>query len=244
VPKNIPANSRLNMLIFQNVEAYSLTDLGRGRRRQIMSAAKVFAIREITDVNEFKEKAYPIYVSFYQRTEYKYKRDRLNQLSFSRWAESLFQYGKFLILGAYRNEKLEATWTCQLVEDTVISMTAFSTSESQRLNVNSLLIHSVREASASSGQAKQIFVGMYKYGAAHGVDDFYLERGCSLVQMPARLRINPLAAAALRVFLPADLRRLRGILTEAHADTEAGMGSNPAGLIKGSEKPTAEGRGR
>ena len=64
-----------------------------------------------------------------------------------------------------------------------------STGEALRLNVSSFLLHSVREAVASDRQAKQIFAGMYKYAAARGVDDFYLLRGCSLVQKPAILRI-------------------------------------------------------
>ena len=53
-------------MIFQNADTYSLAAVEAKRRWEIRSAAKVFTIREITDVNEFKEKAYPSYLSFYQ----------------------------------------------------------------------------------------------------------------------------------------------------------------------------------
>jgi hypothetical protein len=232
VPQGSPANSLLNMLIFQNLDAYSLAALGRGRRRQIMAAARVFSIREITDMNEFTEKAFPIYLSFYERTEYQYKKERLNQFWFSRWAGSLYQFGKFLILGAYRNGELDAIWTSRLVEDTVFSTSAFANAESLHLNVNSLLLHSIREAAASSRQAKQIFVGMYKYSGAHGVDDFYLDRGCRLIRQPAVLRVNPLAMAGLRVFRPKERMKLAGIIQDANAGQNAAAAGEPGGSAK------------
>jgi len=232
VPQGSAANSLLNLLLFRNPETYSLAALGRGRRRQITSAAKVFAIREVTDVDEFKEKAFPVYLSFYERTLYKYMRKRLNQFWFSQWADSLFQSGKFLILGAYRNGQLEAVWTSRLVEDTVLSTTAFSYAEALHLNVSGLLLHSVREAAAASGQVKQIFVGMYKYGAAHGVDDFYLDRGCSLIQKPAALRINPLVVAFLRAFLPHARMKLLGSIPPAKRDRTVPLAGSPGGAAK------------
>ena len=208
-----------------------------------MSAAKIFSIREITDVNEFKEKAFPIYLSFYQRTEYKYKKERLNQYWFSGWAEAVFRFGKFLILGACRNGQLEAVWTAQLVEDTVFSTTAFSHAEALHLNVNSLLFHSLREVVASSGQAKQIFVGMYKYGAGRGVDDFYLSRGCSLVQMPAALRVHPPLMALIRAFLPREHRRLAGAIDRA-SNPMAGLTDKPAGPLKQGQSAGASAEGQ
>ena len=232
VPQASSANSRLNLMIFQNADTYSLAAVEAKRRWEIRSAAKVFTIREITDVNEFKEKAYPSYLSFYQRTEYNYKKERLNQFWFSRWAESLFQFGKFVILGAYRNGQLEGICCSLCVEDTVFYTTAFCTGEALRLNVSSFLLHSVREAVASDRQAKQIFAGMYKYAAARGVDDFYLLRGCSLVQKPAILRINPLAMALLRVFRPKELSKLLGIIPDAPAAANPAKSGKPGQTAK------------
>jgi hypothetical protein len=224
VPPGVTPNSLLNVLLFENAGAYSLAALDAKRRWEVRSAAKVFSIREIADVNAFKEEAFPIYLSFYERTEYGYKKERLDPVWFARWAESLFRT-KCLILGAFANEKLEAICVCRCVEDTVLYSTAFCSAQSLRQNVNSLLLHSVRQSVASQGQASRVFVGMYKFGAARGVDDFYLLRGCSLVRMPAVLRVNPLVRAFLRAFLPGVLAKLFGAFEPA----ETGREHNPDG---------------
>jgi hypothetical protein len=219
VPRGSRANSFLNVLLFRNAETYSPAALDAPDRRQIRSAAKAFTIREITDVNEFKEKAFPIYGSFYQRTKYSYKNARLKQSEFSRWAESLFHFKKLLILGACRNERLEAISISQLVDDTVVYSTLFYSAVALRLNVSSLLLHSLRQSVASGRQAGQIFVGMYKYGAARGINDFYLGRGCSLVQKPAFLRVNPLVMSLLRAFRPGDRMKLVGTIEDTRIPT-------------------------
>jgi hypothetical protein len=228
VPQGVAGNSRLNVLMFQDAKDYSLAGLDAADRRQVRSAAKAFTIREISGVDEFKESAFPIYVSFYQRTEYRYKKDRLQKAGFSQWADALFQLGHFLLTGAYRNGNLEGISISQLVEDTVVYSSVFWTPEALRQNVSSLLLHSLRQSVASGGQAGQIFIGMHKSGAARRIDDFYLARGCSLLRKPAILRVNPAAAACLRLLLPAEHAKLFG----AFEPSETAREHNPDGYTQ------------
>lgn len=205
-------NSRLNMLIFQDPRSYTLDTLERHKRKQVISAAKEFTVRPLEDVSEFKEKAHSVYLSFYDRTNYGYKSERRDKKAFARWAELLYQFPKNLILGAFRNSDLHAVSVSKLVEDTVIYSMMFCTNEALRYHVPGFLLHLLREGAAECTDAKQMFVGMYKYRGRTGVDDYYFVRGCQLVSKPAALRLNPLAMLYLRNRMPNEYLKLRGKL--------------------------------
>jgi hypothetical protein len=208
VPTGEKANSCLNLLIFENVEAYSLEQLDYNRKRQVKQAAKQFVIRPVADVREFKEQAYPVYLSFYERTHYQHGAQRRNRAFFSQWAEALFQLPKALVLGGYRKGMLEGVSVSLFVEETLCYAMFFCNSESLRAGLSDLMLHTVREAAAQSRRVKRIFSGMYKGG--NGLDDFYLLRGCQVVRKPALLNVNPLAAFLLKSFLSRYYAHMRG----------------------------------
>jgi hypothetical protein len=212
VPPGTPANSRLNLLLFTDPKSYTLATLERHKRKQVNSAARHFTIRPIEDIHEFKQKAHPVYVSFYERTQYSYMAERRDPKVFSCWADSVYRFPKNLILGAFQNSELHAVSISMLVEDTVVYSMVFCTQSALRLNVNSLLLHHLRVGAAATPDIKQIFVGMYKFLGRTGIDDFYFVRGCELVSKPAALRLNPFARVCLRAFMPSQYRKLRGQL--------------------------------
>jgi len=215
-------NSFLNLLIFENPKAYCLGDLDRHERREIKRAADDFTVSLVTDVNEFKVQAYRVYLSFYERTKYEYKSERRDAGNFSKWADSLFQNPKVIVLGAYKkNRELGAIGVWHLVEDTLVYSTFFCETESLKMHATGFMLHKVQEAAAGCQAIKQIFIGNYKYTAVKGVDDFYLARGCKLVRKTAFLHINPLTAFFLKRFLPEQYARLRGdAIKDAQGDRD------------------------
>ncbi len=216
VPTHMRTNSFLNFLIFENPTSYSLGDLDRHERREIKRAADEFTVSLVADVNEFKVQAYGVYRSFYERTKYEYKSERRYEDNFSKWAESLFQNPKIIVLGAYKkNRELGAVGIWHLVEETMVYSTFFCETESLKKHVTGFMLHTMREAVAGCPAIKQIFIGNYKYSAATGVNDFYLARGCKLVRKPALLHLNPLAAFFLKRFAPEQHRRLIGDIKSA-----------------------------
>jgi hypothetical protein len=198
--------------MFEDTGAYSLQSLNWHRRKQVKVAAKEFTIRLVDDQREFKEKAYSIYLAFYERSQYQFYPERRHKEVFARWAGTLFRTPKIIVLGGYRHGELGGISITQWVEDTLMYLTMFCDTASLKMHLNSLMLHAVRAAVAGNPQVKQIFTGPYKYGAARGVDDFYLVRGCKLLQKPALLRINPLARAALKRCLPREYAKLCGTL--------------------------------
>jgi len=215
VPPGEIANSFLNLLMFEEAGTYSLDSLDYQRRRQVKLAAKQFTIRPITDKEEFKEKAYPVYRSFYERTQYQYGSQRTKQDFFSRWTDALFQIPKLVALGGYRNGVLGGVSLSLLLEDTLYYAIFFCDTESLRSQLSGLMLHSLREWAAECKCARQIFAGLCKNEGGKGVDDFYLQRGCKLVKKPALLQINPLTAFLLRRFLPGEYDRLIGDIRDA-----------------------------
>jgi len=223
VPPGERANSCLNLLLFENAEAYSLEQLDYNRKRQVKQAAKQFVIRPVADVREFKEQAYPVYLSFYERTHYQHGAQRQNRAFFFQWAEDLFQLPKVVILGGYRKGMLEGVSVSLLVEETLCYAMFFCNSESLRAGLSDLMLHTVRDAAAQSRRVKQIFSGMYKGG--NGLDDFYLLRGCQVVRKPALLNVNPLAAFFLKHFLSRYYAHMRGEIQKQ------GTGGNLPGKV-------------
>jgi hypothetical protein len=207
-----PSNSRLNLMMFPDTRGYTLESLERHKRKQVKAAAKEFEIRPLTNLREFTETAYPVYLSFYERTQYVYQAQRREREGFARWAETLFRFPKLMLLGAFRQGELSAVSISVQVGDTVVYEMVFPNETGLRLNVTSLLLHVLREAAAASSSVRQMFVGMYKFLGRTGIDDFYLVRGCQLVSKPSAFVVNPLARLFLRSCLPAQYAKLSGKL--------------------------------
>ncbi len=213
VPSTGFANSFLNYLMFDNARNYSLENLDYNRKRQVRLAMKQFEIRPVSNLDEFKKEAYAAYLSFFERTQYQYASGRRDRNFFCQWADDLFKINKGLVLGGYHKGALRGVSISSLVDDTLCYSTFFCDTDSMRMGLSDLMLHSVRQAVADKQCAGQIFAGMYKGGKS--LDDFYLLRGCKLVRKPALLHLNPLAAFVLRCFFPGYFARLKGEIQDS-----------------------------
>ena len=171
---------------------------------------KRFSVRHIAGVDEFRQQAHPVYVSFYQRTHYSHFKARVSPKHFSDWAESIYRQPGPMVLGAFDGTELAAVSISRAIGHTLLLSTFFARREALHHHVASLMLHEVRTAAAESGDISTVFAGLRKAGKAHSVDEFYLHRGCTIQALPARLRVNPIARLAMRAFTPALLRHLIG----------------------------------
>lgn len=229
VPTGAEANSHLNWLLFDETHNYSVSCLDKNRRRQVKLAAQEFTIRPVTDVAEFKQQAYPVYLSFYERTQYKVGANRRDAAYFAQWADALFKIPGVLILGAYRNGTLGGVSLSYLVKDTVFYATFFCDQDALERYLSDLMLHTARASAAVAPGVKQVVVGMYK--GIRGLDDFYLLRGAKLVKQRARLEVNPLARLVLQTFLPTQYAQLLGHLPEKQIGAATVRGADLAGAL-------------
>lgn len=210
VPADEQANSLLNMLVFERTGEYTADSLPRTKRQQLRKAAGLFQVRQMDDAEAFKRSAYPVYLSFQDRTGYIFKEERREPEGFARWADSIFRYDQNLVLGAYQDGDLHAVSISRRVEDTVMYATVFSTDAALAQYVNSLMLHTLREAAAAAPGVKRMFITMADPAGPTGTEAFFLDRGCRLLRQPARYRLNPLAWAFLKFRRPAEFAKLLG----------------------------------
>jgi hypothetical protein len=219
VPHGAAANSFLKFFVFDEPEKYSLLDLKSNHRSNIKKGMKYFTIREVTNLQEFIATAYPIYLSFYSRTEYSYKKERREKDSFAQWAKTLFDFNKILILGAYHQDELSAVHISYCVEAVIILASFFSRTEALRLRVADVVMHSLRERAANQPGVKSIFLGMVT--GQKGLDESKSGRGCKIVSRPAFYSINPLSLFLIKSFMPASYCKILGQMESITQDQQA-----------------------
>jgi len=204
------ANSYLNSLFFENSPGYSIATLDNARRRQVKRAQPEYIIQPLTDVQEFKQQAYPVYLSFYERTRYSVGAKRRDPAFFEQWADALFKIPKILVLGGYRSGVLGGISLSYLADQTVVYATFFCDNVALDLYLPGLMIHAVRQAAAALPGISRVYAGNFK--GLRGLDDFYRLRGASLVRQPMRLDINAGALFLLKKLRPKQYAHLLGEL--------------------------------
>lgn len=234
VPAGAPSNSRMNLFIYDELKEYSLEKMGAKQRWIIRQGLKNFQARRMTDVNAFIDEAYGIYDSFYARTRYFYKKERRNREAFAKWARSIFQFPKVMVLGAYHGERLCAIDISYRVEDVIIEDVFFSDTDSQSLRVTDFVIHTLREA-ASASDARCLFRGFPS--GKKTLDDSKVTRGCRVLKLAAYCKINPLALWVGKAFMNESYRKLLAITSFPESGSE-----KPAAAQEDSAHPEDSGK--
>ena len=208
VSGGVPANSSMSMLVFDDPQSYSLDSLDKSRRRDLRRSMERFVVKRLTDVDDFSTSAYPVYLSFYERTKYAYKSDRTDPPRFVEWARTLMRFPKVCVHGAYRGDELVAIGVSFLVEEALFISSIFAESSALAELVSESVLHTMRAQVAGVRDVNLIFAAMA--GMERGLDNFYLLRGARLESRPARLSLNPLMSVVLRTLRPDSYRTLRG----------------------------------
>ena len=196
------ANSVMKFLMLDEVQHYELGKLPYKRRLMIRNAAKQFAIRPIQDETQFKEHGFQVYCSFYERTRYHYKWERIRRESYTRWIDSVLKSRKTLILGGYdQREDLRAISISYWVGHTLYYATFFADTVALRKGVGELMFHCLRELVSQTPGIGEVLVRRYQGG--NGMDNYYLLRGAKLVTKPSRLQLDPASKWILKTCFPA-----------------------------------------
>ena len=201
-------NSWIDVIWFRNLQGYAPSLLSKKKRRQLAIAKENIDLRLMDDLKDFQNQAYPVYLSFHQRTLYRYLSDRRDKKIFNIWAKRLFEFKKVVVLGAYYRGVLGAVSITELVDDVVIYSSFFSNDILLRHHVADLMLHTIRSSAADHEQAKIVFAGMCK--GNNGLDYFYTSRGGECSSLPANLSLNPLASILIRYIFPGRYRQLMG----------------------------------
>ncbi len=206
VPEGVKHNSMLKVLLFQSPQTYSLEKLSSNDRYHVRRAMRSFEVRQISDLAMFIDNGHEVYVSFYNRTRYQYKKERLDKRHFAAWAETLFRFPKVQVCGAFSGEELMSVSVSYVVDHVLFTATFFSKSEALSEYVSDLMLHALRQRAADDGTIRMVYASMA--GMERGLDEFYLRRGAQIISRPAVLRMNPVVLAALRTFKKQEFHKL------------------------------------
>jgi hypothetical protein len=184
------SNSHLNPVVFDQVADYDMNRLRKNVRSQIKKALKGdVVVSRIIDEREFAETAYPVYLSFYERTKYSFNTSRREKDGFARWAHSVFQSPEAVVLGSYSGSELLSFEISCLVEGALILKTIVNSEKGLRLGVPDLVLHYTRTILCGQPEVDLIYDSMLTHGA--GINEFKILRGARVLALPAFLHIHP-----------------------------------------------------
>ncbi len=191
------ANSWTNVIVFDEVAHYSLECLKRKKRSFVRKALSRLAVEVIDDRSLFCRQAHGVYIAFYERTKYPWKRERLSKEGFDKWAKHLFNHGKVVIHGVYHGGILVAINISYLVEDILIIAGFFSTNEGLKLGSSDAVWHRIREEASRYEEIKFIYIG--PFSGIQSLDESKLIRGGKILSIPSYLHMNCVLLKAIKL---------------------------------------------
>lgn len=212
VPSPEMANSQKNYFVWDDLRNYSLQKINHQRRYNIKKGMKFFKVEEIENMHEFISAGHPVYCSFYERTKYSFRKERVDKRYFADWAATLFRFPKIKILGAYRGGELSAISVSYLVDDVVIEATCFGRTEDLKDHVLDVLAHGILERAANCPEVNLIFRGTAT--GFKNIDDSKIRRGCRLISKPAYYHMNLFVYMVLRGFMKNNYDKIIGVLRD------------------------------
>jgi hypothetical protein len=217
VPQDGACNSYIHIFLYDAPQQYCIDKLPIKLRQTIKKGQKYFSARRITDFDEFVEEGSRVYHSFYDRTGYFYRKERLDKEGFAAWARPLFEQKKIMVTGGYQDGRLAAVEVSYRVEDVIIEDVFFSDTESQVRKVTDFMAHTIREAAAET-DARCIFRGFPS--GKQSLDESKVLRGCKVLKIPASFHINPLVLFVVRIFMKESYRKFVAITTLSDTRSE------------------------
>ncbi len=203
------SNSFGNLFLFDDLKSYSIEEVGKSLRKDIRKSMRHLEVRPVESIAEFVDQGYPVYLEFFQRTQYAFKSDRTERKYFTEWAEHVFRFPGILSLGVYHEGKLSGLNLSFVIENVIMDATAFVGTEALKLGASDLLWHYMRERAAKTEGVDFMYEGLST--GRQGVDRSKVLRGCKVVAYPAFYKINPVLEIGLRTLRKADYQKLRGL---------------------------------
>jgi hypothetical protein len=108
------------LFVYDDLQNYSFDNLSNKRRRITKQGIENFELRVFADPEEFVGSAYDVYLSFYNRTRYYYKSERVDREVFAKCGRKLFDNPKILKIGAYHGKRLCAVEVSHWVDKVII----------------------------------------------------------------------------------------------------------------------------
>jgi hypothetical protein len=164
-------------------------------------------VSHITNAAEFAEPAYPVYCSFYHRTHYGFRSDRVRKEAFRDWVRTLFQFPEVVVLAASTPTEMVAFSICFLVDDVIIGKSLVTSDKALDMAASDALYHACRMAARESS-ATLIYEGLMNQNP--GLNKFKVDRGARILALPSIIRAPDLLLQCMHRFIPNGYSRMVG----------------------------------
>jgi hypothetical protein len=150
-----PNNSFLNLITYDEIRSYDAEKLHRGPAKNLAFAIEHgLQVRRLFDDRDFCVQGYRAYLSFYNRTKYRFAKNRTDQEGFEHWAKTLSRFPELVVLGAFLGPSLVGFGIACAVEGTVIIKTAVHSDLGLELRSPDLLLHLWRLAARNDSKVR------------------------------------------------------------------------------------------
>jgi hypothetical protein len=191
-------NSFLNLIIYEDIRSYDGEKLHRGPAKNLSFAIEHgLRVQRLFDERDFCVQGYQAYLSFYERTKYRFANHRTDRKGFEHWARTLFRFPEVVVLGAFLGSTLVGFGVACAVEGAVIIKSAVHSDLGLQLRSPDLLLHLWRLAARNDSGVDMIYDSAM---TTPGIDEFKRRRGAVVVALPAHLQASPFMLRAIRCF--------------------------------------------
>ena len=185
-------------------------NLKKGHRKKVKKALdNRLTVSRITDPNNFAENGFSVYRSFYDRTRYSYRKDRIEKDVFFQWAQLIFCYPEVMVIGIYLGKELISIEISCLVNDVLILKESINSDKALELHASDLAYHFYQENASKQRDIKAIYAGFLL--REKNINRFKIERGARVINMPAYLHVHPMLLWLLKIFTKNVYCRLKGV---------------------------------
>lgn len=206
-------NSYLNPMVLDLAQGYGLEKLGSLRRNRTRKGLRSVTVAPITDGSPMIEDGFAIAVEFHERTQWGQAPDR------AVWQARYENYPPDPaidhLLGAFADGRLVAFMTWRGINRTADLCAINSGAQGFALCANDALLHCWVMMVQHSGLYDRVVYTVRSFKPT--LDAFKQSHLFIMRSLPARLRLNPLVRAGLRVWRPDYLERLVGLDSDGTA---------------------------
>jgi hypothetical protein len=199
-------NAELPVHLLTDVAGYTLEALSRRSRRNVRVCAKRATIVELTGPELLREQGHEVKRSAVRRTSYGSAESREQYLAD---LDHFFMPGSHLVLAGIVDGRLGGYLTGTLVRGSAYIDNVWIATEALRSAIGTGMVFEFVQACRRGSGVREVVFGL------HSIEDpslvaFKEHLGFSVVQVPAKARINRFVAAVVRRWRPHEYYRLTG----------------------------------
>jgi hypothetical protein len=211
-----PSNGIYRAIVRDRISEYSIGSLSTDRRTKVRKALANLDVR-LVEYQDILRDGHEVYKSWHRRV--RWGRDKSRTVTFENWISKVCRRPKFMVLGAYRSDKLVAFMLPHAYGSVAVQAYVASHTEYLKYRPNEAIIHAFLCIARQTPGIEMADLGTIS--SKTSLDDFKLNFG-RIKEFPSYTWINPLARPFLNNWIHRRYPWLNGTANSANGGSETG----------------------